>query len=70
MNKLFKYLDGIHNETPFKTEIDILTSILKYYVQEGKPADKETIMGDKVTALLRYKLITPEQSASLFIEKE
>lgn len=60
-DKLFKYLDKIHADTPFTSRKDILTHIITYYAQEEKSANKQTIIGFTTTAMLKYQLITAEQ---------
>lgn len=66
---LFEYLDKI-NETvgKFKTDVEILTFILQYYMQEEKSANKATIMGYLNTAILRYGLMTPQQMAEAWLK--
>lgn len=62
-DKLFKYLDELHAQTPFTSRQDILTHVINYYTQEEKSANRQTIMGFATTAMLKYGLITASQLA-------
>jgi len=66
-DKLFAYLDAVHNDTPLKCDHIILEKILVYYLQEEKSANKQTIMGYLNTALLRYEILTPSQMSALWL---
>lgn len=62
-DKLFEWLDAVHQQRAFTMEVDILENILKYYNQEEKSANQATIMGYLNTAVLRYKLMTEREMA-------
>lgn len=67
-DKLFEYLDGVHDLKPFQSKLQILESILIYYNQEEKSANQSTIMGYLNTALMRYSLMSPLEMAKKWLE--
>lgn len=67
-DKLFEYLDAVHQTHSFTNKRDILIMILMYYNQEEKSANQATIMGYLNTALMRYGIMTPEQMADLWLK--
>lgn len=60
--ELFEWLESIPAEQK-KDERTILTSILKFYTETDKSANKNTIMGYLNTALLKLKIKTYEEMA-------
>lgn len=66
-DKLFAYLDGL-DSTILSSRKMILIEILKYYDTNEMSANQSTIMGYLNTALLRYKIISYEQMAELWLK--
>lgn len=66
---LFDYLDRINDDHKFGSQREILIEIIKFYNQEEKSANKNTIMGFLQTAMWRYGLETFEATADKWLRE-
>lgn len=67
-DKIFEYLDGLFKEGPPPSRRDLLLALMRFYAQEERAANKQTMIGYAQTAMWRYGSETFEDTANRWVQ--